>query len=534
MARDRDGTVAELSIMDTFRQADQLVGLLGDLPTQVFALSRLLLAIVHDALRGPGDVDEWERLWVANGLPCAEIEKYLADHYERFDLFHPATPFYQVADLHTKNGEVSDLSKLIADVPNGRRYFTNRLGDDLSLSFAEAARWLVHCQAFDPSGIKSGAVGDDRVKGGKGYPIGVGWSGYLGGVLPEGTTLRDTLLLNLLPRGFGDTARPADADRPAWTRDPDGPTERDPSQLEPAGPVDLFTWQSRRIRLAVTGDRVTGVLICNGDRITPQNRHRYESHSAWRRSPAQEKKLRSATPVYMPLEHDPEKAIWRGLQSLLPQRDDPQRGEASARLAPAVIGWLAVLTTDGLLSRDYPVRLRAIGMTYGSQSSTTAEVIDDAMSIHAVLLDQDAADLTGAVLDCVERSEQAARALGSLAANLAEAAGGTIDGPRARAIETAYAELDPLFRRWVSTLGPNDDALRCQVDWHTQASDAVRALARELVARSSPAAWRGRKAGKQGHLVNTALAEHWFYGNLRKALPFADREVHTDEEAATA
>lgn len=71
------------------------------------------------------------------------------------------------------------LSRLVPDVPAGHPFFTTRSGADLkSMTFAEAARWVVHCQAYDPSGIKSGAVGDAQVKGGRGYPIGTGWCGW--------------------------------------------------------------------------------------------------------------------------------------------------------------------------------------------------------------------------------------------------------------------------------------------------------------------------------------------------------------------
>ncbi|NYN06610.1 type I-E CRISPR-associated protein Cse1/CasA, partial [Salmonella enterica subsp. enterica serovar Typhimurium] len=70
------------------------------------------------------------------------------------------------------------------------------------LSFAEAARWLVHTQAYDYSGIKPGVEGDPRVKGGKGYPIGTGWSGMTGGTVIRGTTLLETLLLNSTPEAI--------------------------------------------------------------------------------------------------------------------------------------------------------------------------------------------------------------------------------------------------------------------------------------------------------------------------------------------
>lgn len=59
----RDGTQAELSLRQVFAQAGDVRRIVGDLPTQEFALVRLLLAIVHDTLDGPEDIDQWGELW---------------------------------------------------------------------------------------------------------------------------------------------------------------------------------------------------------------------------------------------------------------------------------------------------------------------------------------------------------------------------------------------------------------------------------------------------------------------------------------
>ncbi|GLZ38737.1 type I-E CRISPR-associated protein Cse1/CasA [Actinokineospora sp. NBRC 105648] len=510
LVRSLDGTVSESSLMDTFRTADRLAGLVGDVPTQVFALTRLLLAIVHRALDGVLDEDAWALMWQGDGLPVERIESYLGRHRSRFDLLHPQTPFFQVGGLHTTKGEVSALDKLVADVPNGEPFFSMRLDRSIALSLPEAARWLVHCHAFDPSGIKSGAVGDDRVKHGKGYPIGTGWSGYLGGVLPEGASLLETLLLNLVPT--------TPQDLPTWEREAPGPQE---VERTPSGAVDLYTWQSRRIRLVSEQDRVTAVLICNGDRITPQNKHVVETHTAWRRSQTQEKKLGSSTPVYMPLEHMPERLIWRGLQAMLPSTTtSAQRTEAAARLSPEVLRWISRLTDARLLPKGQPLRLRTIGMTYGSQSSTTAEIVDDAVTLHAVLLDQGAHELRQVVLDCVHDAENAAYALGGLAVGLAEAAGTReSDGPRARAGERAYARLDPLFRTWLARLGPDADPIDSKTSWHTDAAKAVRRLAEQLIAGAPLAAWQGRVINQRWWC--TAHADRKFDRDLRAALPMA-------------
>lgn len=514
LARDRHGETSELSLVDVLRRSGQLAGLVGDVPTQVFALTRVLLAVLHGALR-PSTAEDWEALWEAGPLPMDTIETYLDRNRDRFELFHERTPFMQVADLRTAKGEWSDLSKLVADVPNGRPFFTTRLAKDMSLSYAEAARWLVHCQAFDPSGIKSGAVGDDRVKGGRGYPIGVSWCGQLGGLLPEGRTLRDTLLLNLVPRQISNHTSADDV--PIWERPPLGPAEQDPAFRKPAGPVALFTWQSRRIRLKPQNGAVTSVLICNGDKLAPQNMHTTETHSAWRYSEPQSKKFK--TTVYMPLKHDEERMIWRGLTSMLPDYARGQGTEAARRLTATVTEWLGYLATEEILDRTYPIRVRTLGITYGSNESVIDEVVDDALSIQAVLAARDAEELKGAAESCVEASENAAKALSFLAADLTVAAGGDPAGPRARAAEAAYAALDPLFREWLSALGPDSDPTERQISWHRTARETVGQLGQDLVRAASPASWVGRVHNKR--LYTTAHADARFRIALRKALPMA-------------
>jgi CRISPR system Cascade subunit CasA len=534
LVRDLHGEVRELSLLDTLAEAHTLECLVGELPTQVFAMTRLLLAILHRAVNGPGDVDEWEQLWTAPQLPLDLVTDYLKRYRDRFDLLHPDTPFFQVAGLRTARDEMSDLSKLIADVPNGRPFFSTRLARELSLSFSEAARWVVHCHAFDFSGIKSGAVGDPRIKGGKGYPIGTGWSGYLGGVLAEGATLRETLLLNLVASGFADLRQWRDTDAPAWERPQPGPAP-DPatgdkaaaqgSSRAPTGPTDLYTWQSRRIRLAWQNGRVVGVLVANGNQITPQNRYQVEPLTGWRRSEAQEKKLRLAT-VYMPREHDPQRVIWRGLQSLLPGGTGIQRENAAPGLAPTVLNWIGALTDDEVLEPNFPVRIRTIGMSYGNQRAVTVDVTDDVLSLRALLLHQGASTLVGIVLACVTAADKAARALGGLAGTIAVARGGESEGPRTRANELAYAELDIRFRRWIASLSSDTDPSLAQLAWHQDVREAIRDLSRAELDRAPVSALVGRSVNSR--LVTSAHAEGRFHRDLHAAVPLAYADTSTE------
>jgi CRISPR system Cascade subunit CasA len=299
LTRRLDGRIGEVGLEELFATAHNLRAIVGEVPTQTFALVRLLLAILHRATDGPPDGHAWGALWHDAALPAADVADYLDAFRDRFDLLHPTTPFYQVADLRTAKGEVFGLDRLIADVPTGEPFFTTRLKAGVErISPAEAARWVAHCQSFDPSGIKSGAVGDPRVKNGKGYPIGTGWAGSLGGIFVEGRTLRETMLLNLIPAAH---LRSDERDRPVWERPPQTACEDVPGGREPYGPLDLYTWQSRRIRLFGDDDAITGVIVANGDQLRPQNRHDLEPMSAWRRSQAQEKTLKQPL-IYMPLD----------------------------------------------------------------------------------------------------------------------------------------------------------------------------------------------------------------------------------------
>ena len=535
--REHDGTVTELGILGTLERAHDLVGLSGDVPTQTFALTRLLLAVLHGALAGPRDLEQWDDLCEQEALPVDRIASYLELHRSRFDLFHPETPFFQVAGLRTEKGGTSELTALIADVPNNAPFFTTRLGGDLTLSHAEAARWLVHCQAFDPSGIRSGVVGDDRAKGGKSYPIGVAWSGLLGGLLLEGATLRETLLLNLVADDFGGDTRDPQVDRPVWEREPVTAAEEEPGGRAPTGPVDLYTWQSRRVRLVAGGGRVTRVLISNGEKLTPQNKYGHEPHTAWRRSEAQEKKPGVTGMVYMPREHDPDRAVWRGLESLLPGVSSRQKSAGGRYLSPGVLDWLGHLSVEQSIPRDHQVRVRAIGMVYGSNSSITADIVHDTLALPALLARQDASAPAEFVKACVASAEGAANAVGGLAGDLVAAAGGDGSGPRSRAKERTYARLDAPFRRWLLRIRPGPDGAPPDVHalrslWHRAAAEVAKRAARELLDNVPPACWEGRRVGMQAGFT-AAHAEKKFWKALREAVPGAFRtDTDTDEDDA--
>ncbi|MDT0433316.1 MULTISPECIES: type I-E CRISPR-associated protein Cse1/CasA [Streptomyces] len=527
-----DGTMAELSLLEVFAQADSLRRTVGDIPTQDLALLRLMLAIVHDALDGPADLEEWEAVWKSRE-PFAPVADYLADVADHFDLLHPERPFFQTPDLRTSKGEIASLSRIVADVPSGSPLFAMRRPGVGRLPFAEAARWLLHAHAFDTSGIKSAMQGDEkRSRAGKVYPLGVGSLGNLGGVFAEGATLRETLLLNLIAfedayqgSGHADQTR---RDRPVWKqREPYGPGVRgdEAGGPEPMGLRDLYTWQSRRIRLCVEDDAVTGVVLGYGDQLSMAAPWRLEPMTGWRRSPTQEKK-QGRSRVYGPVRHDPARTAWRGLAALLPARSQSSEtavgGEPARDLRSGITRWYTQIITDSEIDPGELVRLRLVGIVYGTQQSVIEEIVDDSVVLPVVTLHATNPVYGAAALDAVADAENAVTALGQLAANLARASGSDHHEAAASAArDLAYGTLDGPCRAWLRSLARQPDLQAARQQWRGTVRLHLLRLCRELLRSASPAAVDGRVVDLPGLgpcLVDAGRAELWFHTRLRTVL----------------
>ncbi|MCP9985828.1 type I-E CRISPR-associated protein Cse1/CasA [Streptomyces sudanensis] len=527
-----DGTVAELSLREVFANADGLRRIVGDVPTQEPALLRLLLAILHDALEGPAELEDWEELWESPAPFTAALD-YLDRHAPRFELFDAERPFFQVADLRTVKDEVAPLSRIVADVPTGSALFSMRRPGVDRLSFAEAARWLLHAHAFDTSGIKSAMRGDEqRSRAGKVYPLGVGALGQLGGVFAEGAALRETLLLNLVAfeeAYAGSTlAERLDEDRPAWRREePYGPGPRGERAggPEPLGLRDLYTWQTRRIRLCAEQGAVTGVVLGYGDPLVQSAPWLLEPMSGWHRSPLLEKK-QGRTPVYTPSRHDPEKSAWRGLAALLPSRSQEgergDRGEPPKRLRAGITRWYTRIITESDMDPGKLVRLRLVGMVYGTQQSVIDEVVDDSVVLPVVTLHETNPVYGAAATDAASDAEKAVDALARLAGDLALAAGvGHPDAAVASARNRSYAALDGPYRAWLRNLARRPDLQDARQEWRETVRRQVLRLAGQEIESAGPAAHGGRVIdvpGRGGFLIDSGRAELRFRTKLNQEL----------------
>ena len=527
-----DGTIADVGLLELLRRTTDIADLACELPTQSIAIQRLVLAVAY-RVATPRDTRDWVRQW-EDGAPTEQMIEYLERWRDRFYLFGGRFPFMQVADLRTAKDSVSGLEKLIADVPNGEQFFTTRHGRALAcIPPSEAARWLVHAQAYDPSGIRSGAVGDSQVKGGKGYPIGPSWCGHLGLVWLKGKDLDETLVLNLIPAdaaGLRGVESSTEWGACSWeAAEPENAVRGDYSLLDPSGtPRDvsisrLLTWHSRRIRLVGDSSGVTGVVLAQGDKLAPQEMRLYEPQSLWRYSTPQSKKFK--TDVYMPRKFEAGRALWRNLPGTLPTVTTVQGVDKQPKqefLPSATLSFHYQLD-NALIEATYPkvMRIQAVGVTYGPQEATFDDIYSDELTLSVAVMRVEREDLSAEIDRQVRLTEEVARDVGTLAANLARAAGesgdGAGDGARDRAKELFFSAVDTDFRTWLSQVDGHESARDAGRRWERALRQHATDIQAELVRGASSSAIIGRDAGR-GYM-NVGIAENYFRSALNKRLP---------------
>ena len=527
-----DGTIADVGLLELLRRTTDIADLACELPTQSIAIQRLVLAVAY-RVATPRDTRDWVRQW-EDGAPTEQMIEYLERWRDRFYLFGGRFPFMQVADLRTAKDSVSGLEKLIADVPNGEQFFTTRHGRALAcIPPSEAARWLVHAQAYDPSGIRSGAVGDSQVKGGKGYPIGPSWCGYLGLVWLKGKDLDETLVLNLIPAdaaGLRGVESSTEWGACSWeAAEPENAVRGDYSLLDPSGtPRDvsiprLLTWHSRRIRLVGDSSGVTGVVLAQGDKLAPQEMRLYEPQSLWRYSTPQSKKFK--TDVYMPRKFEAGRALWRNLPGTLPTVTTVQGVDKQPKqefLPSATLSFHYQLD-NALIEATYPkvMRIQAVGVTYGPQEATFDDIYSDELTLSVAVMRVEREDLSAEIDRQVRLTEEIARDVGTLAANLARAAGesgdGAGDGARDRAKELFFSAVDTDFRTWLSQVDGHESARDAGRRWERALRQHATDIQAELVRGASSSAIIGRDTGR-GYM-NVGIAENYFRSALNKRLP---------------
>lgn len=490
-----DCIVVERSLMQVLLNSHQYQRLAGELPTQDVALLRLLLAILQTVFyrvdpEGEDDpiedraaaIRRWQALWNAGRFPVQPIRTYLETWKDRFWLFHPEHPFYQVpaAAVGTKF-KASKLNGELSESAHKMRLFPLRDGEEKeTLSYAEAARWLVTLIGFDDSASTKKETG-----------TGTGWLGDRVNVYAIGENMFETLMLNLV---FLKDGRYVWAENiPAWEQ----PTMTTAKKREiplPDNQAELLTLQSRRLILSREENRVTGFSSTGGDFFGKKGRVNAFSEQMilWRAG----KTPKNAVPQFVPASVDPWRQMWRDFEVILGRREDTH--------IPGVVAWLTELRRKNVIPRKY-VHIASVGVTYDSKKGSIADIISDHLDFQMSLLDAAGELWIVLVGGEIHLIDKVARTLGALAEGLYLAQGGQLDGAGKKARQSQrdegmrllYAAVDLPFREWLAHIGAqhgDDENTRAQEQqcWRSIVFRIADNLGREMIRDAGTAAFTGR------------------------------------------
>lgn len=500
LALDEDGQTCQLSLMQVFAQAHRLHDLAGEMAAQDAAVIRVLLAVLY-AVFGWEDVNgqegtpqsigeaqqRWQKLWQLGHFPMQPIETYLNTWQEQFYLFHPVTPFMQVTvDPEAKvmvNGKPLPINPLVksvsgfigdlAESSNKAALFSYRQDKD-SLSYAEAARWLIHLNSYDVSPLGAPPQGCFRAKGFK-----IPWPNNLGMVWAKGQNLFETLMLNfvLAPSG-GDLWAEF---RPVWESD----EAFDPQSLTetqapfPQDPAALFTFPFRRLQLKRSQeDKVTGCILWGGLLVEATGGNPLtETMTLWRMAP---------DGSLLPKKHDPSRQMWQDFGALL---------SAAQGRPPGVVQWLSSLTNQGMLHLSL-LQLNIAGVVLSSKSTSVDDAFWDGLRFHTSLLMDLKEGWPARITTEVEVTEKLVRQTGYLAANLVKAAGGSGEQDSkeatAKARREAYFLLNSPFRQWLESIDESTSMEAGCAAWRNIQAQLFQSLGKQMAQRAGSKALVGR------------------------------------------
>lgn len=249
------GENIEVSLIDALLKAKEYKRIEDPSPLVVAALHRFLLAVLHRALQGPTDIKQNVE-WFKNGFPEEKIINYLDKWKDRFDLFHPEYPFYQVRDL--SESFTKHWRFLAAELGSGSTTvlynYSKRASEpviDYTILAKDIVKHVLEHQTFSLQGTIQRILTSQG-----GAP-----STTAAILICMGDNLHETFTLNLIPYNKNQQ----ELDLPVWERKPEkmsldymkGKKKKnkkgadiDEGVIESlAGITSLYTWPTRSIKL---------------------------------------------------------------------------------------------------------------------------------------------------------------------------------------------------------------------------------------------------------------------------------------------
>lgn len=481
-------SVQEYSLLHVLLDSHNYRCLAGELPTQDVAILRLLLAVLHtvfyrvdlDGEDAPVEdedqaLERWQALWEMGHFPEKPIRNYLTYWKDRFWLFHPEHPFYQVPAA--EKGSFFFASKLngeLSESSNKLRLFPSRAASyKENLSYAEAARWLITFLGFDDAASTKAEIG-----------AGAGWLGQHANVYAVGNNLFETLMLNLVFLRDGNTIWGENV--PIW----ETPVPKAARKREipiPDNQAAMLTLQSRRVKLnRGEGSSVTGFYATGGDYFGKGTTVHCEQMMQWSRNGKEDT---AALAQYDPVKPNPDRQMWQDFEATV---------TCSGEYTFGIAAWINRLYGEDIIT-DRTIHFSSVGVTYDSSGGSVTDIVSDHIDFHTSLLNDSERLWIDLIQKEIKRVEDVANLMEKLANNLYVASGGSLKGHKGRfhyAAQEYYAAIDPPFRRWLASIDPalgSGEALRAEADrkWCEEASKIAKMQAEQMIKQAGTAAFKG-------------------------------------------
>lgn len=491
------GDTEELSIVEVFKQADTIIDLSGDTPTQDFAVLRVLLAILHtvysrydyegethskievdDKMRQTEDVDEddatdtyqddlkatWEDLWVERKFSDI-LYRYLETWEDRFNLFDEEYPFFQaiLEDIDPNKLKKSrtagkilgkTMNRLISESANKIALFSPKSPKQKDmLTEAQIARWLITFHGYPGLSDKSVYIREE-------YKNSKGWLFDLGGIYLKGNNLYETLLLNLvLVHSREEYA--GKVQKPSWEFDSSEWIERHFKTNHPDNIAELYTRWSRAIYID-PGVDISKPFSFQTVKI-PEIEHvetYIEPMTVWRYNKSGDNKDR-----YTPRKHPPQQSMWRSFGLIT--MPDSLTTEGEQNVKPEVLNWLG--TVKDVIG-DYDLRIQSVSMRDDGNATSWMpidEIVDTLRINDTVLVDEDKEGWIIRITETVDFTKSIIEKTYRIFLNDIRQIR-NLDSSHQfvpQNIEAMYYNIDQPFREWLASIRPEHTKAEKISEW---------------------------------------------------------------------
>ncbi len=519
-AEDTD-RITPFSLSNALTQSQKIKSIIGDNPMVTVAIHRLLLAVIHQAFKGPRNSSEWKTLWEKGEFEQPKLEAYLSTHKDRFDIFDEQFPFYQTADVSVDKA-VSSARLLFQDDENAALFDHTLSSHPPEILPALAARMLLVCQSFDVSGLITGENKADTATASPLCQSAV--------CLVRGSNLFQTLMLNLHHYSSADEepfAFNQQEDSPAWEK---AESTKSIERL-PQGPIDLLTWQSRRLKLVPEKKESGEVIVKEWVKMKGNQFPKGFSLQGRETMVAFKKKEKPKPnePAWLPVGFSKQRVLWRDSHCLL------QSFAKSSR--PKTINWLSDLVAEGILERSQIIPIDLFGLS--TDKAKRLFWRHESLPIPLEYLDRK--ELVDRLLESVTKAEDVERELWSSVRYLAQTLiqfTGKRDAKDDRdkladsmdVTSIYWSRLEALFKKLLTDL-PNDQTTDEEGET-VYGKQTLAEWARILMRTAEDAFQIATRSldGSSRALKAVAIAERSFRGKLREALK---GYLETDNNNAT-